>query len=153
MARPTLQDLAQVAEIVAAVAVVVSLVYVGREVQSNTAAIRGAAMQEIATADADALITIAADSALSEIIRRGSEDADQLSVPDAFRFSLYVRNFWLSFQNIYQQSALDLVDASVWESYRLIICSVGARPGFVQLWPEEREVLDPEFVAVVEACN
>jgi hypothetical protein len=49
-----LAELAQVAEVVAAVAVVVSLVYVGMEVRSNTFAIQGAAMQAIATTDAEA---------------------------------------------------------------------------------------------------
>ena len=49
-----LAELAQVAEIIAAVAVVVSLVYVGIEVRSNTSAVRGAAMQAIATTDLSA---------------------------------------------------------------------------------------------------
>jgi hypothetical protein len=152
MGRTKLQDMAHVAEIVAALAVVLSLVYVGREVQGNTAAIRGAAMQSIATTDADALMTVASDSALSAIVRVGSEDPSKLSDADAFRFSLYVRQFWLSFQNIYQQAELNLVDPSVWQSYRSIICNVWAQPGVQSIWPAERTVLDPGFVRVVEEC-
>ena len=65
MSRFNLAELGQIAEIVAAVAVVISLIYVGKEVQNNTSAVRGAAMQAIATTDADALMTIASDADLS----------------------------------------------------------------------------------------
>lgn len=152
MSRIGLTQWAQVAEIVAAVAVVASLVYVGREVRSNTAAVRGAAMQEIATTDAHALMTIAADSALSEIIRVGYQNPDRLSRGDAFRFQIFLRQFWLSFQNIYQQAGLDLIDHGVWESYLSVICGMWNHPGVRRTWPEHREVLAPDYVAIVEAC-
>ncbi len=152
MDRARLQEIAQVAEVIAAVAVVISLLYVAREVRSNTAAVQGAAMQAIATTDAEALMTVASDSALSEIIRVGSEDTSLLSDGDAFRFGLWMRQFWLSFQNIYQQAQLGLLDPSVWESYRSITCGVWRQPGSQALWSSERDVLDPGFVAVVEEC-
>ena len=93
MGRIKLAELAQIAEIFAAVAVVVSLLYVGMEVQSNTAAVRGAAMQAIATTDADALMTVAADADLSEIVRIGQMNPSQLSEADAFRYDTFMRQF------------------------------------------------------------
>jgi hypothetical protein len=107
--RVKLAELAQVAEVVAAVAVVVSLVYVGMEVRSNTFAIQGAAMQAIATTDAEALMTIAADGDLSEVVRVGNLNPMELTEAEAYRYHLYLRQFWLSFQNIFQQSKLGLV--------------------------------------------
>ena len=153
MSKIKLADLAQIAEIIAAVAVVVSLIYVGKEVQSNTSAVRGAAMQAIATTDADALMTIAADSELSEIIRVGQQDPSQLTPADAFRYRLYLRQFWLSFQNIYQQSELGLIDSSVWQSYVSVICSMWSRPGTRETWSNHVNVLETSFVAVVEECE
>jgi hypothetical protein len=58
MSKIKLTELAQIAEIIAAVAVVMSLIYVGKEVQSNTAAVRGASMQAVATTDADILMIV-----------------------------------------------------------------------------------------------
>jgi hypothetical protein len=153
MSKIKLKELAQIAEIIAAVAVVMSLIYVGKEVQSNTAAVRGAAMQAVATTDADALLTIAADATLSEIVRLGHQDPSQLTPPDAFRYYLFMAQFWLSFQNIYQQSELGLIDQSVWRSYVSVICRMAARPGVQKTWPDHAEVLDPAFVAVVEECE
>ncbi|NIU11173.1 MAG: hypothetical protein GWN81_20525 [Phycisphaerae bacterium] len=148
-----LAEFAQIAEIVAAAAVVVSLIYVGKEVQSNTSAVRGAAMQAIATTDADALMAVASDSDLSEIVRLGQQDPSQLTPADAFRYGLFMRQFWLNFQNIYQQSELGLVDSSVWQSYVSVICGMWSRPGVQDTWSAHIEVLDASFVAVVEACE
>ncbi len=153
MLRMKLVDLAQIAEIVAAVAVVASLIYVGKEVQSNTSAVRGAAMQAIATTDADALMTIAADSDLSEVIRLGQQDPSQLTPADAFRYGLFMRQFWLSFQNIYQQSELGLIDSSVWQSYVAVICGMWSNPGVRDTWSNHINVLETSFVSVVEACD
>ncbi len=153
MSKIKLAEIAQIAEVIAAVAVVVSLIYIGKEVQSNTSAIRGAAMQAIATTDANALMTIAADAELSEIIRVGQQDPSQLNPADAFRFNLYMRQFWLSFQNIYQQSELGLIDSSVWQSYVSVICGMWSQPGTRETWSNHVNVLEPSFVAVVEACK
>lgn len=122
MASFRLSQIAQLAEIVAAVAVVVSLVYVGKEVRSNTAAIKSASMQAIATSDAETLMAVASDASLSTIVRRGHEDPEELDPAGRFRDYLFMRNFWLTFQNIYQQSQLELLDESVWQSYLTVIC-------------------------------
>lgn len=148
-----LEKWAQVAEIIAAVAVVVSIVYLGREVESNTSAVRGAAMQAIAATDAEILMTVAADSELSEIVRVGQRTPAQLSPAEAFRYRMYMRQFWLSFQNIYQQSELGLIESSVWQSYRTVICGMWSLPGTRATWSDHVNILDSGFVEVVEACT
>ena len=153
MPKIRLTELAQIAEIIAAVAVVMSLIYVGKEVQSNTAAVRGAAMQAVATTDADILMAVATDATLSEIVRLGQQDPSQLTPPDAFRYTLFMRQFWLHFQNIYQQSELNLIDQSVWQSYVSVICGMVAMPGAQQTWSSHNHILDTGFVAVVEDCE
>lgn len=153
MSRLKLTELAHIAEIVAAVAVVVSLIYVGKEVQSNTSAVRGAAMQAIATTDADALMMIASDAELSEITRIGRQDPSQLSQADAYRYELWMRQFWLSFQNIFMQSELGLIDSSVWRSYLTVICGMWSEPGTRESWPDHVDVLNSDFAAVIDQCQ
>jgi hypothetical protein len=135
------------------VAVVMSLIYVGKEVQSNTAAVRGASMQAVATTDADILMAVATDATLSEIVRLGHQDPSQLTPPDAFRYFLFMRQFWLSFQNIYQQSELSLIDQSVWRSYLSVICGMASRPGVQKTWSDHAGILDTSFVAIIEDCE
>jgi len=148
-----LKELAQIAEVIAAVAVVMSLIYVGKEVQSNTAAVRGAAMQAVATTDANILMAVASDATLSEIVRLGQQDPSQLTPSDSFRYSLFMRQFWLSFQNIYQQSELGLIDKSVWKSYVSVICGMASTPGAQKTWSIHAGILDSAFVTVVDDCE
>ena len=148
-----LEKWAQIAEIIAAASVVVSIVYLAREVESNTSAVRGAAMQAIASTDAELLMTVAADADLSEILRVGQQTPNRLSESNAFRYLLFMRQFWLSFQNIYQQSELGLVEPSVWSSYLTVICGMWSRPGTRETWSDHAEILDPGFVGVVETCE
>ena len=153
MGRIKLAELAQIAEIVAALAVVVSLLYVGMEIRSNTAAVRGAAMQAIATTDADALMTLAADADLSEVVRIGQLNPSELSEADAFRYDAFMRQFWLSFQNIFQQSELGLIDPSVWRSYLSVICGMWTQTGTRETWPHHAEILEDNFVRAVQSCE
>jgi len=148
-----LAELAQIAEIIAAIAVVISLVYVGKEVQSNTAAIRGAAMQAIATSDGETIMAVAADADLSEIVRVGQMNPSRLSPEDAFRYQWFMRQFWLSFQNIFQQSKLELIDASVWQSYLSVVCGMWSLQGSRESWPDHVAVLEEDFVAIVQGCE
>ena len=148
-----LEKWAQVAEIVAAVAVVVSIVYLGREVESNTSAVRGAAMQAIAATDAQILMAVAADAQLSEIVRVGQQTPAQLSPAEVFRYRMFMRQFWLSFQNIYQQSELGLIEPSVWQSYLTVICGMWSLTGTRETWSSHVDILDPAFVEVVESCT
>ncbi len=153
MPKIRLNGLAQIAEIIAAFAVVLSLIYVGKEVQSNTAAVRGTAMQAVATTDASILMAVATDATLSEIVRLGHEDPSRLTPSDAFRYNLFMRQFWLSFQNIYQQSELSLIDQSVWRSYVSVICGMASRPGVQETWSSHTYILDAAFVAIVDDCE
>ena len=87
--KTRLGELAQIAEIVAAVAVVLSLIYVGRGLIDNTAAIRATSVQAITSGTREALLAVAVDEDLSRIVRIGSADRSMLSGDEAYRFSLF----------------------------------------------------------------
>ena len=110
-------------------------------------------MQAIATTDADALMTIAADADLSEIIRIGHLNPSQFNEAEAFRYHTFMRQFWLSFQNIYQQSELGLIDPSVWRSYLSVICGMWSHTGVRETWPEHAEILETGFISEVQGCK
>ena len=131
---------------------VVSLVYVGRELQSNTAAVRAASMQAVATASAEGLQALALDSAMSSIRVRGDRDISSLTLEEAQRYENWSRQRWLSFQNVYFQHELGVFDSRVWGAYLNIICSVAAIPGEMAEWSTHRAALDEGFVRLVESC-
>jgi hypothetical protein len=151
--KPGLSELAHFAEIAAAVAVVVSLIYVGRQVEDNTAAIRSATMQAVADSSDVALQNESADDDLSRIRMIGNADISALTELEAFRYHSLHRGQWLRMQNIHAQQQLGVLDDSFWYTYSRIICDIYAVPGVRTTWPGHSDVLAPDFVKFVESCD
>lgn len=148
----TLAEFAQLAEVIAAGAVIVSLIYVGREVRSNTAAIRAASLQAVSNASSELLLTTAGDSALSRIRQVGNREVTSLSEEEVYRYLTLVRQQWLALQNVYFQNELEVLEPRVWHGYGRIICDAWSNPGIRATWPSHRHVLDSGFVSLVEEC-
>ena len=153
MKKLTLTEYAQIAEVVAAVAVVVSLVYVGIGLRDNTAAVRSASVQAITTTSQNGLIAESTSADLSRIRRIGDEDPSELDVDEARRYQTMYRQIWISFQNVYFQRDLGTVGADLWGTYERIICTQFAKAGPRITWEDHAGVLDPGFVAAAEACS
>lgn len=143
---------AQLAEVVAAVAVVVSLVYVGRQLRNNTAAIRGSSVQATTISASQSLLEAATDSSLARILRVGSQDPSRLTPTETWRREAFVRQFWLISQSVYLQNELGTMEPREWTTYARIICDVWSRPGTRASWPLHRDLLDQGFAELVESC-
>lgn len=152
MKKPTLAEIAELAEIVAALAVVVSLIYVGRELKSNTAAVRAESLQSVADASGQLLSTIASDSALSRIRQLGNRDVSLLTEAEAYRYAVLLRQSFFTLQNVYFQNELEVLDARVWAGYRRVVCELWSSPGVRATWEFHRGALDPGFAELVESC-
>ncbi|MBT8433010.1 MAG: hypothetical protein KJN95_00020 [Gammaproteobacteria bacterium] len=153
MRKPNLAELAHVAEITAAIAVIISLIYVGQQVRENTAAIRSATMQAVANSSDVALQNQAASEQISRIRRIGDTDISALTPAEAARYWTIYRAIWIRMQNIHAQQQLGVLDDSFWYTYSKIICEIYDIPGARAIWPSHADVLDPEFVEFVESCT
>ena len=152
MRKPDLSELAHIAEITAAIAVIVSLVYVGQQVRENTAAIRSSTMQAVANSSDMALQSQAANEELIRIRNTGDADVSALTELEASRYFSINRAIWIRMQNIYAQRQLGVLDDSFWYTYSRIICGIYAPPGVRDTWPDHSGVLAPDFVEFVESC-
>jgi len=133
-------------------AVLAGLVALVIEIRTNTAAVQAASVQEAANASREYLTNIAMDEDMSLIRRAGAENLDNLTEDEAFRFFLHSRGNWLYMQNVWIQRGLGVLDDRAWQSVQRIFCDMLQQPGWSQDWVNHREVLDADFVAVVEDC-
>lgn len=152
MRKITLSEGAQIAEIVAAIAVVVSLLYVGLQLRANTAAVRSASIQAITSTTADVLLVQSSNPELIRIRRVGDEDHTSLSDDEAYQYYLFYRQFWLNHQNNHFQRRLGVIDDDVWGVFERIICFQTSKSGVRATWPDHTNVLDAAFIAIVEQC-
>ena len=152
MKRLNLAETAQLAEIVAAMAVIISLIYVGFQLKANTDAVRSASIQAITSTSIEVIGAQNADPELARIRRTGNEDFSALTADETYRYNILNRQIWLTFHNVYLQRNLGVTGGELWSTYERIICIDMLRPGVVATWSFHARVLDPGFVAMVEAC-
>ena len=150
MAKLTLSSWASIAEIVSAVAVVLSLIYVATEMRGNTRAVEAATLVEVNKIAREHLLLVSSSPEANRIEVMGDENPSQLSPEEQQRYNWYVRSFWLGMQTVFRQHDLGILPDEEWAVYNDVICSNIEAPGKRELWTGTD--LIPRFVRVVEAC-
>ena len=108
--KAKLSDIASLAEIVGAVAVVISLLYVGVQVRDTTRAVRSAAVNDANTAIQSWYQMMASDPQVLKTFLDGTLSPEPLSRDEEFRFMMTTQAAMYAFQNSYllgQEGSLD----------------------------------------------
>jgi hypothetical protein len=148
-----LADWSALAQIIGAMAVVISLVYVGFELRANTAAVQAAALQSVNQIARDQILLYATNPELNRISMQGAQDTANLNGEDRVRYRWLVRSFWLGMQTIYRQWQLGILPDEEWAVYYNVVCANVAMPGVRALWIRQRAQLVPSFARVVDSCS
>ena len=96
-----LNQWASFAEIVGAFAVVVSLVYVGIQVNDSAGAVRSASANDANVALQAFYLQLGADRETSSIMYRGLKSEQALADEDEYQFLMMLHGAFLGFQNSY----------------------------------------------------
>ena len=155
MKKPTLSDLANLAEIVGAIAIIVSLIYVGQELRANTAAVRANSLQSITNSSSASMLAVVENGDFADIRLQGDQDPLQLSGADRLRYVLYQRQMWLHFQNVWTQWKLGVIDDGVWQGYQNIICDDLVETDAKLAWWSEVHAyaLSDDFSNLIRNCH
>ena len=117
MSKLALGDWAAVAEIAGAVAIVVSLIFVGFEIRQNTAEIRDVKSRELNTMDMTAQAQLANSSELAAIMVKAVKAPDELTDEERVRY-----NAWIVMNIKIWEEAFDAynggrIEAEDWEAW------------------------------------
>ena len=145
-----LQDLASVAEIVGGVAVVISLIYVGLQVNSSTSAIRSAATSEATTAVQSWYLEMGSNRQASDIWFNALTSPEPLPARDEFQFMMSMHASLLGMQNSYLLSKEGTLDADFREGVTTAIVSVKDLPGMGRFWRQRRGYFHTGFAKYVD---
>ncbi|MDX1626104.1 MAG: hypothetical protein R3323_06290 [Wenzhouxiangellaceae bacterium] len=145
-----LSDYANFAEIIAAVAVVISLVYVGIQVNDSTRAVRSAAANDANVATQNWYLEVGANRQMSDILIRGLLGSEEFSTEDEFHFLMSLHGAFLAFQNSYLLAEEGALDESILHAVTTAILGVKDLPGFELYWRQRKDYLHVGFAAYVE---
>lgn len=146
------QDLGSIGEMVSAIAVVVSLIYLAFQIRQNTSQIDQNTQAARASAfDSSIAHTMAARQAIFEnqdvarIYHEGSADPDSLSEQDRMRYRLIVHNVLWSIWNLQSQAQVGGLAAETWEAQLMILRRIMSWKGVQWFWAHYRGEFGESF--------
>jgi hypothetical protein len=134
MKRIDLGDIGNIAEAVAAIGVIVSLIYLGMQIQQNTTAIRASSYQSIADDITDFQMGVAQNSELARIYVMGLEHPDQLTPTEQTQFDMYLGMLFARFDTAVELYNRDMIDRRAMAPYSRFILYQLEYPGVAEYW-------------------
>ena len=144
-----LEQIAYVAEILAAVGVILSLVYVGRQLQQTNTVSRSTILQSISGKMTDILISIASSPELaasiakaqfSDFVRDSATDVEKIQIGYT-----YAAGIW-QIQHVYSQQKEGLLSEKEAEDLFAPGSGLLDRPYLASTWPMLKLAMPPDFV-------
>jgi hypothetical protein len=147
----TLEQYASVGQIVAALAVVISLIYLARQVRQNTAMMRVAAAGERVQRDTDMATSISDSQEFAELWVRAGSAFDTLSDVEKTRVIFFERRAIVHTHNMFTLRQRGLLSDSDWKELQWILKSLGGqRKSFKACWALFKDSYDEPFRRFVE---
>ena len=140
-----------VAEIVGALAVVVTLAYLAVQIRDGARASRSTAVTDATTAMQAWYQELGSNPHSATLFLDGMADPDSLSQKDQFQFVMLVHAAFLGFQRSYFLSQTGTLDVGLRDSIGTAIRAVNHLPGIAFYWRMRRAFFQPEFVSWIEA--
>lgn len=142
----TLQSLAYIGELVAALGVVASLVYLGIQIRRSESTTRAATTQELLSKSIDMLITQESDSP----IMKASLGKELTDVEVAKMDQLYFARF-SHFNNAQHQNSVGKLDPEIWDMYDARARrNVKQMPDFDRWWQQYKENFTASFRTYID---
>ena len=149
MRKRTLQDWASIAEIVGAVAVVVSLIYVAFQIRDNTRALVSNSRQELAAQDMVYLSSVL-DPTVLAVAQAKFVTGETLTDVEFSQLAERQHLNFRIFENAYYQYTIGVLEESQWKRYSEIIGQVICEAPASDMWARLRGGFTEAFRDVVE---
>jgi hypothetical protein len=140
------EAISAIGQIVGALAVVISLIYLASEVRSSARATRLAAMRSMSDAFNRFAQQLVEHPNLTELYYRGIHDFESLEGADLVRFSALINQAFRNLEEAYYLRSEGHVDLRLWLGFETITRDVIGYPGIQAWWRLRSHWFSEEFV-------
>jgi len=141
-----------IAELIGAIGVIVSLLYLAAQIRQNTRFTRAATLQAAAAQASEIHRSLSEDSETARIFRVGLSDPAQLDVDESVRFLSMLSQLFRGYESMFVQYKAGTVDELSWRAWRAGMAGVLRSPGAAHFWKVRGLAYRSDFqVAVAEA--
>ncbi len=141
----TLEDGYYISQIVAAVILVLSVIYLALQVRQNTSAMRMSNFQAGSTTWANVLGMLTNNKEVTDIYRRGMFAFDALNEIEQIRFRSLGMQFLRVFHECFEQQYEGGVRQARWEGSQRATVDIMQTPGMQSLWSSRRHWFPDDF--------
>jgi hypothetical protein len=150
----SLEDLGNLGEFLAAIAVIITLIYLAfqirqntRQISQNTQSLRLAAGHAFKRDTQDLRVALVHDAEAARILRTGLGDVTSLNDDERARFNLLLAAIIEHIQFAFERREEGLVE---WDAQRAFMLSYFSQPGVQEWWKSGRQIFNAAFVRYVE---
>lgn len=147
---PNWEAIGAVGELVGAVGVVVSLAYLGFQINQNTRQARGSMYDSIVSSLATFDRPIASDPALARIFEEAIDDWTAVDGIGRARVMHLLSTLFKQFENVHYQHRQGTLEEELWLGWRQLMLSYFRRPGIQTWWSMRRGFYSANFREFLE---
>ena len=114
----TLEDLGNVGEFIAAIATLVTLIYLAVQIRQNTRAVRSTAFQQVVDSFSEISLELGLNREISEIFNRADSGLSSLDAVERRRHQYILLSFFRRAESVFFQSDQGTLEAGNWEGIR-----------------------------------
>ena len=147
----TLNEFALLADIISAIAIIISLIFVGLQIKDNTKATQASTFHEIAALDIELLLNFGKSEESAKIRTLFRENPDELSDDEKnygfYMFAAEVRHI----ENLYMQKQSKMLTERSWISRKSLVEGLILSPGFgLLIAGHNKKYFDGSFIQYAE---
>ena len=142
-----------VSEVIAAIAVVISLIYISAQVRSGAETFKTTFRDSSFSSLMEYNYAILADEDLAWIFHKGMRNLDQLSEIQLARALHVFYAFFKLWENIYLHYLAGSVDDSVWKNNSKVLFTYGAMPGAQNYLRERMSIFEPRYQQLLKGIE
>jgi hypothetical protein len=154
----SLEDLGNIGELIAAIGVIASLIYLAVQIRQNTAnidfntkALRGSTYSSQFQLSNDFQDLLIQNERLGNIWVKGMYRPDDLDVVESRYFLNLVLRFLHTYENVVVLHGLGLVNDELFESFNIRNSRIFSRPGIRDFWGKYRGDFAPSFQSFLDS--
>ena len=137
-------------EFLSAIAVIVTLIYLARQIGQNTEMMKTNASNERVQRDFDLASTVIEDKDFSKIWLQSHNDFDNLDEADKNRMIFFERRAIIHWDNMYQARMKGLLPDSNWNELKWLMQNMGTHQGLRSSWNIFKDSFDRDFQIFLE---
>jgi hypothetical protein len=138
-----------IGEIIGALAVVVSLVYLALQIRSQNAQAKLSSLHDMSR-DLRATSAMFATKNISQIFIRANQDYNSLTEAEAVQLVVLVTNLLRAWENAFLENKDGFLERFVWETLSRDYAQGMGSPSFQHIWRLRKQNFDPSFQQYVD---